>query len=104
MDYFEKEFYYYKTLVLCDELNLKKATTARIIGKNRPIFISESSFPILKENVKEEDWSIYINDPGNVIVVPDNRMYDSLSLNTNNYKPNRAARRAAAKQNRKRGK
>lgn len=104
MEYFEKEFYYYKTLDLCEELSLKKATTARIVGKNRPIFISESSFPILKENVKEEDWSNYINDSGNVIVVPDNRMCDTINLNTNNYKPNRAARRAAAKQNRRRSK
>ena len=36
-------------------------------------------------------------------IVPESRYYNTISLNTNNYKPNRAARRAAAKQNRKRG-
>lgn len=85
MDYFEKEFYYYKTLGLCEELNLKKATTAKIVGRNRPIFISELSFQILKKNIKEEDWSNYINDSGNVVVVPDNRMYDSVDLATMNF-------------------
>lgn len=36
-------------------------------------------------------------------IIPESRCFNTISLNTNNYKPNRAARRAAAKQNRKRG-
>lgn len=38
-------------------------------------------------------------------VISESRFFNTISLNTNNnYKPNRTARRAAAKQNRKRGK